>query len=276
MEREERIEPLQHMYIHMQLCTSLFTVYTTHTVVCNNRSVDSFCTPSSLTRHMYMFICMHLQIPSLERVNITRSSRMPNVTHTVAQSKEGYSSLVFVIIDPAFLGHMNKIVSIPLRLYFDKAELEKTLLYHVPGVGLLWSGDINESLDVSVCADCVEVKGVGETAAVRGNRATHLKPFEYTESLYNCNHFTYMHSHCPYHLHVVDHVEAELVLTANTTSTAHKHHPMDPPAHCPTLRYLQEEASLRGGHTERVCAATVYVDGAGLTSGGERTAERRV
>ena len=73
---------------------------------------------------------------------------MPNVTHTVAQSKEGYSSLVFVIIDPAFLGHMNKIVSIPLRLYFDKVELEKTLLYHVPGVGLLWSGDTNESLDV--------------------------------------------------------------------------------------------------------------------------------
>ena len=117
---------------------------------------------------------------------------------------------------------------------------------------------------------------MGETAAVRGNRATHLKPFEYTESQYNCNHFTYMHSHCPYHLHVVDHVEAELVLTANTTSTAHKHHPMDPPAHCPTLRYLQEEASLRGGHTERVCAATVCVDGAGLTSGGERTVERRV
>ena len=50
---------------------------------------------------------------------------MPNVTHTVAQSKEDYSSLVFVIIVPAFLGHMNKIVSIPLRLYFDKAELEK-------------------------------------------------------------------------------------------------------------------------------------------------------
>ena len=36
----------------------------------------------------------------------------------------------------------------------------------------MWS---KQSLDVSVCVDCVEVKGVGETAVVRGNRATQLK-----------------------------------------------------------------------------------------------------
>ena len=51
-------------------------LYTTHTVVCNNRSVDSFCTPSSLTRHMTQFLYIHTYVHSgcnlttLERVNI--------------------------------------------------------------------------------------------------------------------------------------------------------------------------------------------------------------
>ena len=49
------------------------------------------------------------------------------------------------------------------------------LLYHIPGVGLLCSGQANRPLDLSVCEDGAELKGVGETAAVRGNRATHLK-----------------------------------------------------------------------------------------------------
>ena len=123
---------------------------------------------------------------------------MPNVTHTVAPAKEeGYSSLVVVITGPAFLGHGNKIVSILPRRWFEEVELNKmsvwlcdttlvthtqthtqtrTLLYHLPGVGLLWSGQTNESLAVSVCVDCVEVKRMGETAAVKGNRATHLNP----------------------------------------------------------------------------------------------------
>ena len=123
----------------------------------------------------------------------------------------------------------------------------RTLLYHLPGVGLLWSGQTNESLAVSVCVDCVEVKRVGETAAVKGNRATHLKFFEYTKSLYNCNHYMHMHSHydthqCPYHLHVVDQClqQTKLVLTANTTNTAHKHHTTS----TPTLSYI---AQLTGG-----------------------------
>ena len=114
---------------------------------------------------------------------------MPNVTHTVAPSKEeGYSSLVFVIIGPAFIGHGNKIVGILPRRSFEEAELDKmsvrlcdttlvtqtythTLLYHLPGVSLLWSGQTNESLAVSVCVDCVEVKGVGETAATQGEQS---------------------------------------------------------------------------------------------------------
>ena len=59
---------------------------------------------------------------------------------------------------------------LPLRYTSTRA-----LLYHIPGVGLLCSGQANRPLDVSVCADGAELKGVGETAAVRGNRATHLK-----------------------------------------------------------------------------------------------------
>ena len=41
------------------------------------------------------------------------------------------------------------------------------LLYHIPGVGLLCSGQARP-LDGTVCADCAELKGVRETAAVRG------------------------------------------------------------------------------------------------------------
>ena len=49
------------------------------------------------------------------------------------------------------------------------------LLNHIPGVGRLSSGQANRPLDLSVCADGAELEGVGETAAVRGNRAAHLK-----------------------------------------------------------------------------------------------------
>ena len=96
---------------------------------------------------------------------------------------------------------------------------------------------------------------MGETAAVKGNRATHLKPFEYTESLYNCNHYTgilTMTHTCTHYLHVVDHCLqlAKLVLTANTAQ-----HTTTPPT--PTLSHnvsltqcvnVSKEASLRGTH----------------------------
>ena len=49
--------------------------------------------------------------------------------------------------------------------------------------------------------------------------------------------------------------------------TANTHHPHP---HCPTLRNLQEEASLTGEHTERVCAVPVGGHCAGLTGGGGR------
>ena len=53
-------------------------------------------------------------------------------------------------------------------------DLPLRLPYHILGVGL--SGSVQaRPLDVLVCADSAELKGVGETAAVRGNRATHLK-----------------------------------------------------------------------------------------------------
>ena len=48
---------------------------------------------------------------------------MPNVTHTVAPSKEEeYRSLVFVITAPAFLGHGNKIFGILPRRSFEEAS----------------------------------------------------------------------------------------------------------------------------------------------------------
>ena len=49
--------------------------------------------------------------------------------------------------------------------------------------------------------------------------------------------------------------------------TANSHHPHP---HCSTLRNLQEEASLTGEHTERVCAVPVGGHCAGLTGGGGR------
>ena len=117
---------------------------------------------------------------------------MPNVTHTVAPSKKEYISLVFAIIDPAFLGHGNKIVfhltvfwgvgvgkmAVWLWYYVRYTPTYthiNALFHHLPGVGLLWTGPTNESPDVSVCVECVELKWVGEIAAVKRNRATHLK-----------------------------------------------------------------------------------------------------
>ena len=50
-----------------------------------------------------------------------------------------------------------------------------TLLHHLPGVGLLLGGSTDGPRDVSACVDCVKLKLMGETAAVRGNRATNLK-----------------------------------------------------------------------------------------------------
>ena len=64
--------------------------------------------------------------------------------------------------------------------------------------------------------------------------------------------------------HVVGHClqQARLVLIANTTST-----------HCLTLCHSQEVVPLRGGHTERVFAASV--DCAVFTGVRGRTAEKR-
>ena len=77
-----------------------------------------------------------------------------------------------------------------------------TLLHHLPGVGLLVGGQTDRPVDVSACVEFVKLMGVGETAALRGNRATHLKL-------------------CAGSLGqpLVDIQQAELIITANTHHT---------------------------------------------------------
>ena len=55
-----------------------------------------------------------------------------------------------------------------MRLYTHTHIHTHILLHHLPGVGLLLGGQT----DVLACVDCViELKGVEETAAMKGNRA---------------------------------------------------------------------------------------------------------
>ena len=74
---------------------------------------------------------------------------------------------------------------------------------------------------------------------------------------------------CPKHNTPAAHTVVDHCLQQATWENTHHPHP-----HCPTLCHSQEEASLIGEHTERVCAAPVCVDCARFTGGGVRTAEK--